>query len=288
MCNQQGGMNTPNYRPSRDPILLFAQEMRLRNLSPKTIKSYLQFVKEFLHFCESKSVKEVVTKDIRDYLDWKVNDGKSASTLNTAYSALQLYFGKVLHRNFFVNIPRAKKSKYLPVVLSREEINRMIDLTINLKHSCIISLLYGTGLRVGEVVRIRMRDIDFDRKLLRVFQGKGKKDRMALLPKKLIPILQKQNDLKLPDHFLFTNGRGCKLTEASIQLIIKQASRRAKISKNVSPHTLRHSFATHLLETGTDIRYIQELLGHANLKTTQIYTQVAVNNLQIIISPLDE
>ncbi len=261
------------------------RELRFRNYSKKTIKSYLRYNRGLLDFCK-KDPREINTEDIKNYLNFLM-DNHSASTVSVAHNALQFYYKEIWKRSFFINIKQPKKSKYLPVVLSKEEINRMISLTINLKHNCIISLLYGTGLRVGEVVRIRMRDIDFDRNLLRVFQGKGKKDRMALLPKKLITILKKQNDLKLPDHFLFTNGRGCRLTETSIQKIIKQASGRAKISKNVSPHTLRHSFATHLLEAGTDIRYIQELLGHANLKTTQIYTQVAVNNLQIIVSPLD-
>jgi site-specific recombinase XerD len=119
-------MNAPNYRPSRDPIMLFIQEMRLRNLSVKTVKSYSGYLNEFLRFCPDKSVKDVSAKDIRDYLDWLVNSGKSASTLNTAYSALQFYFRKILHRNFFVNIPRAKKSHFLPVILSKEEIRKMI------------------------------------------------------------------------------------------------------------------------------------------------------------------
>lgn len=275
-----------NYFPSQDPMLKLIQEMRLRNFSQKTIKSYIHYITLCLKQ-SSKDIRSLKTQDLRYFLENLSKNGVSASTLNTAYSALKFYFERILRRNFFFSIPRAKKSHYLPVVLSKEEIKRMIELTKNPKHNCIISLLYGTGVRVGEIVRIRMKDIDFDRKLLRVFQGKGKKDRMALLPEKLLSILKKQNDLKLSNNYLFTNGRGSWLTEASVQKIVKQAADRAKIAKNVSPHTLRHSFATHLLESGTDIRYIQELLGHANLKTTQIYTKVSANSLQGIKSPLD-
>lgn len=163
----------------------------------------------------------------------------------------------------------------------------MIDKTSNPKYHCAISLLYGTGVRVGELVRLKMRDIDWDRKLLRVCQGKGKKDRLVMLPAKLQPVLARQGQLKPAEEFLFTNGRGGRLTEATIQKAVAQAAARAGLAKIVTPHTLRHSFATHLLEAGTDIRYIQELLGHAKLETTQIYTHVASNIIGSITSPLD-
>jgi len=224
---------------------------------------------------------------VRAYLEYLAKN-HSASTLNTAYSALQFYFVKILCRKFFVNIPRAKKSHYLPVVLSKSEVARLLVSLINSKHHCIVSLLYGAGLRVSEVVRIKMLDIDFDRMLLRVFQGKGKKDRFTLLPNSLHEVLRNQNRPKKPTDYLFTNNRGVgRLTERSVQKVVELASKRAGITKSVHPHTLRHSFATHLLEAGTDIRYIQELLGHANLKTTQIYTKVSTNSLQGIQSPLD-
>jgi len=163
----------------------------------------------------------------------------------------------------------------------------MLSVVVNPKHHCIISLLYGTGLRVSELVGIKMADIDLDRGVLRVYQGKGKKDRFVMLPKKLFSVLGGQFKFKQASDYLFTNGRGDKLTEASIQKIVAGAAQRAGVNKNVTPHTLRHSFATHLLESGVDIRYIQELLGHARLQTTQIYTKVALNNLRGIESPLD-
>lgn len=287
MCNHNGGMNTTStYRPSRDPIYLLKQEMKIRNFSQKTIKSYLYYITKCLNW-SNKSPRDITGEDIRLYLEKLAEDNVSASTLNTVYSALRFYFVSILHRNFFVYIPRARKSNYLPVVLSKQEITRMLEMTKNKKHHCIISLLYGTGLRVGELVRIKMRDLDFDRMLLCVFQGKGKKDRMVILPATLIEVLSGQARIKKTDDFLFTNGRGGRLTEATIQKVVSQSAQLAGITKNVHPHTLRHSFATHLLENGTDIRYIQELLGHAKLQTTQIYTHVANKNLQGIKSPLD-
>jgi site-specific recombinase XerD len=245
----------------------------------------LHYNEELLRFCE-KDPREVTTEDIKNYLDFLAQKC-SASTVSVAYNAIHFYYGEIWKRSFFLHISQPKKNKYLPVVLSKEEIHKMIEVTTNPKHNCIISLLYGTGVRVSELTHIKMCDIDLDRKLLYVFQGKGKKDRIVMLPEKLLLILQKQTELKRKDDFLFTNGRGGRLTEATIQKIVMHSAQKAGIRKNVSPHTLRHSFATHLLENGTDIRYIQELLGHAKLQTTQIYTHVARNNLASLKSPLD-
>ena len=261
------------------------RELRIRNYSKSTIDSYVYYNKELLQFCQ-KDPREVNTEDIKNYLDYR-GQKSSSSTVSVAYNAIHFYYKEIWKRNFFVNIHQPKKNKYLPVVLSKEEINRMIDLTINPKHNCIISLLYGTGLRVSELTHVRMCDIDLDRKILHVSQGKGKKDRIVILPNKLLLILRTQAELKQDKDYLFTNGRGGRLTEATIQKVVGQSARKAGIRKTVSPHTLRHSFATHLLENGTDIRYIQELLGHAKLQTTQIYTHVANKNLQDIKSPLD-
>ena len=278
-------MEERNYYPSQDPILKLRQEMKLRNFSPKTIKSYCYYITDCIARSR-KSPREIAGDDVRSYLE-NLAQNHSASTLNTAYSALQFYFVKILRRNFFASIPRAKKSKFLPTVLSRQEVAALISVIQNPKHNCIVSLLYGAGLRVSEVVRIKMKDIDFDRFVLRVFQGKGKKDRYTLLPKTLHPVLLNQKRLKLPENYLFTSERGGRLEERTVQKIVSVSAFKAKISKSVSPHTLRHSFATHLLEEGVDIRYIQELLGHANLKTTEIYTHVATKNIATITSPLD-
>lgn len=280
-------MKTLHYRPSRDPMMLFVEEMKLRNLSLKTRKTYHGYVNAFLRFLGGKSPREVVSDDVRRYLSLLADNEKSASTLNTAYSALQFYFEKILCRAFFVHIPRAKKQKRLPVVLSKVEIGRMVEGVTNKKHRTIIELMYGSGLRVSEVVHIHMRDIDLDRMSLHIVNSKGAKDRYTMIPRSLVETLCAQVRLKRSSDYLFTNGRGGSLTTASVQKIVSAASRCVGISKEVTPHTLRHSFATHLLEAGVDIRYIQELLGHAKIETTQLYTHVARNYTENIISPLD-
>jgi site-specific recombinase XerD len=262
-------------------------EMKLRGLSQKTMRNYTRYVDECQRFCDGKYLRDITSKDVRSYLLWLVDNRKSASTLNVAYSALQFYFEKILRRKFFATIPRAKKEKRLPTVLSKIEVARLIGNIENKKHKVIVQLLYGAGLRVGEVVRIRMRHIDLDRMQLHVVQAKGAKDRYTILPQSLKETLVAQRRLKEAGDFLFTNGRGGRLSTASIQKIVSQAATHAEIVKQVTPHTLRHSFATHLLEAGTDIRYIQELLGHAKLATTQIYTHVARGHLREIESPLD-
>lgn len=261
------------------------RELRFRNYSQKTLKSYIHYNRELLRFCQ-KNPRAVDANDVKNYLN-NLAQASSSSTVSVAYNAIRYYYKEIWHRSLFLNIRHPKKNQYIPTVLSKEEIGKMLSCVVNKKHHCIISLLYGTGLRVGELVRVRMCDIDLDRMMIRVFQGKGKKDRMVILPFKLKDIFAGQARVKQANDFLFTNGRGSRLTEATIQKIVSSAAERAGIKKHVSPHTLRHSFATHLLEGGTDIRYIQELLGHARLQTTQIYTKVAVNNLQKIKSPLD-
>lgn len=276
----------PHYRPSRDPMALLQQEMKLHGFSQKTIESYLHYVENFFSFSKIDP-KNTQQSDVKAYLEYLVDKNYSSSTLNTAYSALFFYFDKILHRKFFTYLPRVKKEKHIPTVLSKEEVSRMIKVMTNPKHNCIISLLYGTGVRVSELTHIRMRDIDLDRMMLRVYQGKGKKDRLTILPKSLKEILIRQCKVKIPDDFLFTSRDGGRLTETTIQKIVAMAAQKAGVNKTVSPHTMRHSFATHLLEAGTDIRYIQELLGHAKLATTQIYTKVSTQSLGAIKSPLD-
>lgn len=272
--------------PSRHPMLLLEQEMRLRGLSRNTRESYLYYVRACLVWTQ-KSPRDVATADVRAYLDYLYQAGRSPSTLNCAYSALQYYFEKILHRHFFAQIPRAKQPKRLPIILSKGEVRKLIEKTGNPKHRCIVSLLYGTGIRVGELVRLQMNHIDFDRGVIHIQRSKGAKDRVVMIPLSLRETLLHQQRLKQPTDFLFTNGRGGRLTETTIQKVVAMAAIRATIGKPVTPHTLRHSFATHLLETGTDIRYIQTLLGHAKLETTQIYTHVAANQLSTIKSPLD-
>lgn len=279
-------MNESDYYPSQDPLLKFQQEMKIRKFSPKTIKSYSHYITELLKF-SSKNPKTVNTDDIRGYLEKLTDTGVSSSTLNLAYSALKLYFEKILRRKFFFSIPRAKKSQYLPTVFTKEEIKQILGTIQSVKHKLLLGLMYSSGLRVSEVVNVKVKDLDFSSKLLHIRQGKGAKDRTSILSEKVAGILEKYVKNRTIQDFVFENDRGGKLTERTVQKIFAVALKKSGIKKEAGCHSLRHSFATHLLEAGTSIRYIQELLGHARLETTQIYTKVANTNLQTIKSPLD-
>jgi len=279
-------MKESSYYPSQDPLLKLKQEMKLRGFSQKTIKSYIYYITDILEFAK-KNPKTINSKDIRSYLEKLANKGMSASTLNSAYSALKFYFEKILKRKFFGSIPRSKKIKQLPVVLTKNEIKKILSSVKNVKHKLILAAIYSSGLRVSEVVQIKVSDLDIENKMLFLREAKGKKDRTTIISKKVLEVLKKYIKNKKPDNYLFESSRGGKMTERSIQKIFSQALKTSKIKKQASCHSLRHSFATHLLEDGTDIRYIQSLLGHKRLETTQIYTKVANNIIKNIKSPLD-
>ncbi|MFH0819670.1 MAG: site-specific tyrosine recombinase/integron integrase [bacterium] len=279
-------MNQNNYYPSQDPLLKLRQEMKLRKFSQKTIQSYLHYITELLTY-SSKNPKTVNTEDIRDYLEHLADKNFSASTLNTAYSALKFYFEKILCRRFFMNIPRAKRPKTLPETLTKEEVRKILGVIQNVKHKLLLGLIYSSGLRVSEAVNVKVKDLDFSNKIMAVKQGKGAKDRITILSEKMAGVLERYLKNKSGDDYVFEREKGGKLTERSIQKVFADALKKSGIKKSATCHSLRHSFATHLLEAGTSIRYIQELLGHKRLETTQIYTKVARNNLQNIKSPLD-
>ena len=267
----------------------FTRILRLKGYSRRTIEAYLHYNRNFLKLT-NKSPREICQKDIADYLDYLVlNINAAAATLNLAYSALKNYYGAVYKRKFFVDLPRAKKEKKLPVVLSQKEAKGLINAIGNPKHKCMLSLLYGCGLRVSELLNLKMKDIDIMRRMIHVRAGKGKKDRYVNLPQALLAVLTRQSKVKYLEDYLFTSrDHKSKITTMSVQQIVKKAVENSGIAKRISPHSLRHSFATHLLEDGTDIRYIQALLGHSRLETTQIYTKVANNKIRDIVSPLDE
>lgn len=271
--------------PSQDPILKLKQEMKIRNFSQKTIKSYLYYITDLLSK-SNKSPRVINTDDIRVYLENMTEKGLSASTLNSAYSAFRFYFEKILKRRFFVNIPRAKQAKKLPVVLTRDEIGRIFTTIQNAKHKLLLGLVYSAGLRVSEVINIKTQDLDLDNKMLRINRAKGLKDRVTIMSDKLAKPLSVYIKNKKADDYLFASIRGGKLTTRSVQKIFETALQASGLKKKATCHSLRHSFATHLLENGTDIRYIQELLGHARLETTQIYTKVASSKLKNIQNPL--
>jgi len=279
-------MNQNDYYPSQDPMLKLEQEMKLRKFSDKTVKSYLYYITDVLKFT-NKNPKTVKAEDIRNYLEKLANDGRSASTLNVAYNALKFYFEKILRRRFFNYIPRAKKDKKLPEVFDKDEVKKILGTIQNVKHKLLLGLMYSSGLRVSEAVNIKAGDCDFKNKMLKIRNAKGAKDRITIMSAKVAGVLEKYIKNKSADDYVFESARGGKLTERSAQKIFARALKISGIKKQASCHSLRHSFAAHLLEEGTDIRYIQKLLGHKRLETTQIYTKVANNNLRNIKSPLD-
>lgn len=275
-----------NYYPSQDPILKLKREMKLRKFSQKTIKSYLYYITNFLDFA-NKGPRNINTEDIRKYLEKMADKGRSGSTLNIAYNALKFYFEKILRRRFFIHIPRAKKENKLPIVLSKEEVKNFLSSVDNVKYKLIFGIMYSSGLRISEATQLKVKDLDFTSGVLWVRSGKRSKDRQTILPKIIIPLMKKYISKKSSNDFVFESNRGGRLTERSLQKMFYQALKKSSIKKDATCHSLRHSFATHLLENGVDVRYVQELLGHQNIRTTQIYAQVTNPKLKNIKSPLD-
>ena len=270
------------------PLASLARELVIRGFSQRTIKAYLGINRRFLVFI-GKSAKEVTTQDIKNHLLYLKLKGLSNTSLNLTISALKFYFEQVLKRKLFFCIKRPKKEKYLPTVLSKNEIISLIEATQNLKHKLLLSIMYGSGLRVSEAVSLKIDHLDIAGSKILVKLGKGAKDRLTLLSQNSINFLRQYLPiLPLNQNYLFSGARGQgHLTQRSAEKIFKQALFKAGIKKQASCHSFRHSFATHLLQNGTDIRLIQKLLGHQNIKTTQIYVQVADSMLFKITSPLD-
>jgi len=257
-------------------------ELRLGRKSEKTIKNYLFFNQKFLDFIK-KPVEHIGIDDIKSYV--ASLDQKSTATVALALASLRFYYGKILGKEIFTNIDTPKKEKKLPTVLSKDEIKKLIENADTNKSKLIISFLYSSGLRVSELVNLKVQDINLDERTGAVKSGKGKKDRMFIISEKLSEELKKFLSSHSSYQYLFSKEK--PLTPRNIQKIMKHTAKKAGMNKKITPHTLRHSFATHLLEAGTDIRYIQELLGHSNLNTTQIYTHVSTEELKKIKSPLD-
>jgi len=214
--------------------------------------------------------------------------GVSTSYQNQAVNAIKFYYEKVLggNRKFYF-IDRPKKEKTLPNVLSEDEIKRILQSPVNLKHKAMLWLTYSAGLRVSELLELKPADIDSDRMQIHIRSAKGNKDRFTILSTKVLEMLQLYYKQYKPKDYLFEGVNGVKYSSRSIQQVLKDACKKAEIKKEVSMHTLRHSFATHLLENGTDLRYIQSLLGHSSPKTTEIYTHITTKGFEKIKSPLD-
>ena len=261
-------------------------ELRLRNYSPKTIKSYTGCVAEYLRI-KQNNLNSVDIDFIKQYLLSKIDKGLSSQTVNQSLQAINFFCWNVLKFQGKIDIRFAKTPSKLPIVLSREEIQSMLAVINNEKHGLLVALTYAGGLRVSEVINLKIKDINLPELTIHIKGAKGNKDRITILPEKLVQNIGKLISNKDLNDFVFASERGGKLTERSAQMIFENALKKSNIKKDATFHSLRHSFATHLLENGVDVRYVQELLGHANIRTTQIYTKVTNPALKNIKSPLE-
>jgi integrase/recombinase XerD len=258
---------------------LLEDELKLKGYSNQTINNYIYNISKYI----------ASSKNPRNFLLSLIDQGKSNETVRSAGFSIKFYL-KILKKEdpsieeIISNLPNPKREKKLPEVLSKEEIHKMIKVTTNPIHRTIIQLGYASGLRVSETVNLKWSDLDFDRGIIHIKQSKGKKDRIVMLADK---VKQSLNNLENSGEYIFKTNRGTKYTIRTIQKILESASKKANIQKKTTPHTLRHSFATHLLENGTDIRLIKELLGHSDLKTTLIYTKVSNREISKLKSPID-
>ena len=258
--------------------------LKLRNYSPKTRKAYLLYIKEYLSCAKDKSIRSR-QRAIEEFLLDKHKRGLSPQTINLALNAVKFLYSEVLQDPQRIDVKFVKRSKKLPIVLSRAEVEQIIEATDNAKYRLMISLGYACGLRVSEVTSLRVADLAIDELVVHIKGAKGKKDRISVLPERLQDHLRNCIAGKEGGDFVFASNHGGKLTTTSLQKMFRKSLARTKVSKPTTFHSLRHSFATHLLENGTDVRYVQELLGHSNIRTTQIYTQVTNPKLKNIRSP---
>ncbi|MDP8202636.1 MAG: site-specific integrase [Candidatus Tenebribacter burtonii] len=267
----------------------YLETLKLKNYSQATIKTYRLHFQRFLKYYGEIQLKDITHEQIRKYLLYLVEEKNySTSAQNQAINSIKFYYEKVLGKpveKYYV--PRPRKEKRLPEVLSEEEVTRILKQIKNLRHKCIIYLIYSAGLRLTEVVHMKVSDIHSDRKQIFIRSAKGNKDRYGILSETIIRILRRYYKEYKPSIWLFEGKPGVQFSRRVIQKVFKEAVMKSGVKSYATIHTLRHSFATHLIEHGTDIRYVQHLLGHKNIKTTQIYTHVSRNAIDKIISPLD-
>lgn len=286
-----------NFAPSKplqadqlQALRMMEQKLKLRGYSENTQRTYLQHFKEFLLFFYESHPIDISEAEIRNFILFLIEKRKlSKSTQNQAINSIKFFYEQVLMQERKVYyLERPLKDKRLPEVLSQEEVMRIFEALENIKHKTMLMLIYSAGLRRSELLNLRIGDADFDRNIVFIRGGKGHKDRQTVLSKNLVPMLHQYLEEYTPGFWLFEGQKGQRYSASSLQQVLKQATAKAGIKKLVRLHMLRHSFATHLLESGTSTRYIQVLLGHESPKTTEIYAHVSRFALDKIQSPLDQ
>jgi len=264
------------------------QKLIIKRYSKNTISTYLACLQSFFKHFNHVDTALLDKKDILDYLETMIHKGYSKSSQNQHINAIKFYYEKFLEREReFYYLDRPRKDIKLPTVLSKEEVQKLFHSSYNLKHRTILAIIYSCGLRVSEMINMRIRDIDHKRMIIWIRNSKSNKDRQVQLTPQILQLIEQYIQYYEPKYYLINGMNGGQYSSASIQKMIKATCKRAGIYKNVTPHTLRHSFATHLLENGTDIRFIQHILGHSNIQTTQIYTHVSTTNIKNIENPSD-
>lgn len=274
----------------RELISKYKSTLTIKNYSDSTIQSYLNGLNKFLSFLKDREITSVHGKVLADFLMWcKNHEGYGYSSMKQMVASLRFLYEEVLRESidFDFNIGMKKPSR-IPVVLSVQEVERFLNSFSNIKHKAIFTLLYSAGLRIGELLNLKIYDIDSDRMQIRIQQGKGQKDRYSILSEKVLNLLRDYVKEYQPKEYLFEGQGSGKYSSSSIQALMRKHKKLSKINKKATPHTLRHSFATHLLDNGTDTRFIQELLGHKNISTTQIYTHVSSRSMKDVKSPIED
>ena len=263
-------------------------KLELKRYANSTVRTYVGFFEMFINHYKDRELHSLDETDIRAFLQKLIQQEKSNSYINQAVNAIKFYYEVVLGMpNRFYEIERPRREYKLPKVISKEEVLAIINNTKNIKHRCIVELLYGSGLRRSELLNLKIEDVDSNRMLLQVRASKGKKDRQTLLSQTALLDLRLYYKEWRPKQYLFEGPNNKRYSGESVLKIVKEAACRACLRTRITPHVLRHSFATHLLESGVDLRQIQVLLGHSSTKTTEIYTHVATTTFRLIKNPLD-
>ncbi len=267
----------------------FLQKLEIRKYSLSTAKSYIHHFEVFMnHYSQVENLLELGEHEINQYISYLTKKKHSYAYIKMSINAIKFYYEVVIEMpNRFYSIKQTDKKESLPKVLAKEDIIKMIDVTRNIKHKCIISLLYSSGIRRQELLDMKIADVDSKRMTITVREGKGKKDRITILSRFLLDLLRTYYKSYRPKIYLFESSAGNKYSGSSVRQIVHRASKHAGIKQRVTPHMLRHSFATHLLESGTDLRHIQALLGHSTTRTTEVYTHVSTTHFEKIKNPLD-